>query len=321
MTGTQTIQEKRIIKVKDFLADFRSGLSDDEMMHKYHITPTGLEKFYSMLLERGILNSEEFQGRYAEEPAAAADGPEEEPEGSSFICPCCLVAQQSMFESCPNCGIDVQEFLANEQGSPKPQADSPEEGSVNAGQTAATGTAEELSPLHAHRETGPIEIPFEDSLPEPRSDHGQAARADRTPRDDAKQVPEEHSWDFSHEDDAVPGKPFDYSFRDEPHAAESLALCEQCQERLFPQVRRVFEKKRSLTALALAGVALVLGALGATALTVFQGFSVLRLVVIYFTGMSMLLGCVMLGVGVFMVYLARERVFFCPSCGKVFPRL
>ena len=67
MDTAQSSQHKRSIKVKEFLEDFRSGASDDELMEKYQLSAAVLERFYGMLVERGILDSEETQSRLWDE--------------------------------------------------------------------------------------------------------------------------------------------------------------------------------------------------------------------------------------------------------------
>ena len=52
MNTVQNGQEKRSIRVKDFLDDFYAGMTDDELLTKYRLTPTGLERFYDMLQEK-----------------------------------------------------------------------------------------------------------------------------------------------------------------------------------------------------------------------------------------------------------------------------
>ena len=70
MNTVQTSQEKRTIKVKDFLDDFHGGMPDGELLKRYHLTPAGLEKFYSMLLDRHILGSQELLHHYKQRESA-----------------------------------------------------------------------------------------------------------------------------------------------------------------------------------------------------------------------------------------------------------
>ncbi len=63
MNIVHSTQEKRTIKVKDFLEYFRAGCTDTQLMEKFHLTPAGLDRFYGLLLERQILRSADFEGR------------------------------------------------------------------------------------------------------------------------------------------------------------------------------------------------------------------------------------------------------------------
>ncbi|MBM3301104.1 MAG: hypothetical protein FJY85_14255 [Deltaproteobacteria bacterium] len=58
---------------------------------------------------------------------------------------------------------------------------------------------------------------------------------------------------------------------------------------------------------------------GAGALSFFDGYSLGRLFVVYITGMFLLFGAVFGAVGSFM-YLAREKVYYCESCERIYPR-
>ena len=63
MDTAQSNQEKRTIKVRDFLADFHAGVTETELIEKYQLTPSGLEKFYTMLMDRKILEPGDFEAR------------------------------------------------------------------------------------------------------------------------------------------------------------------------------------------------------------------------------------------------------------------
>jgi hypothetical protein len=113
MNTADSTQEKRTIKVKDFLEDFRAGMDDGGLQLKYHLTQVGLEKFYSMLMDRGILSPQELQESYRrQEPQdsyqgrkrGAQDPDDSASETSSFICPRCLTSHETMFDVCPKCG-------------------------------------------------------------------------------------------------------------------------------------------------------------------------------------------------------------------------
>ena len=100
---------------------------------------------------------------------------------------------------------------------------------------------------------------------------------------------------------------------------EQRVQCETCQEEMQAGLRDIYDHRRSRLALLMAGGLLALGFFGTAALGYMDGFSFIRLLVVYATGMSLLFGGVFSAVGAFM-HLARERVFFCSYCGRVYPR-
>jgi hypothetical protein len=63
------------------------------------------------------------------------------------------------------------------------------------------------------------------------------------------------------------------------------------------------------------------GLLGAIGLTFCEGYSAFRLLLIYTTGLSMLSGASMAAVSVFMLFLAKEKVWVCDECRRIYPRL
>ena len=73
-------------------------------------------------------------------------------------------------------------------------------------------------------------------------------------------------------------------------------------------------------ALAISGVLLLLGVAGMWGISLFDGYSTARLITVFVTGLSMLSGTVFLVLASFMLFLARERVYYCYGCGRVYPR-
>ena len=270
MNMAQTTQEKRTIKVKDFLQDFNSNMGDEELMQKYQLTPVGLEKFYSMLLDRGILTSEDFDGRYKMELTQGSEEP--------------FSADQSL--------------LTEESAAP------PDESAMDAGPA---------------KPAPPIKVPLEDSRDDFFTDE---------PASHAEHEASDHSHfhevgsEFADSDDEiVSGMPLDYADEGQNVHPEAVSKCGNCSDELYPGVRKIYDSKRSIMAAIMSVACLVAGFLGAASLTLFEGYSVARLVVIYFTGVSILLGCVLVAVSLFMLLFARERVYACLSCGRVYPRI
>jgi hypothetical protein len=322
MDAAQTSQVKRTIKVKDFLEDFHSGRSDGELAEKYHLTPAGLEKFYTMLLERNILDSAELEVR---EEQPDEDLPEEAAEGSeepSFLCPSCLGSRDTVTESCPICGYSAEEFADEEDG----QAMQPEDEEEIQGLDSQADSAFEGWLPHEPDEdafaASPAEldkVPFEESsdadfYDDPIEHQGEEELV-RSP-----ELERYYSEFDDSSDEVVPGMPFDYEDPYQSIDPSANARCEACDKALDAGVRKIYDRSGSYLALALGGICLALGFVGAGILNMFAGYSVARLVAIYFTGMSMLLGGSLLALALFMLYLAKERVYHCYHCGRIYPR-
>ena len=100
-------------------------MPDGELLKRYHLTPAGLEKFYSMLLDRHILGSQELQHHYKLENQRQTEAPKDEEEKAGFICPACLAAQDTMFDICPRCGVSFQELMSRERTPKEPVSEAP----------------------------------------------------------------------------------------------------------------------------------------------------------------------------------------------------
>jgi hypothetical protein len=100
---------------------------------------------------------------------------------------------------------------------------------------------------------------------------------------------------------------------------ERQGRCDQCDVETKPALRDIYDRARSVRVLGISGIALLLGFIFAVALSLFDGYSFGRLLVVYCTALFFLCGGVFLAVGSFF-YFAREKVFYCSSCGRVFPR-
>jgi hypothetical protein len=331
MDTAQSSQHKRSIKVKEFLEDFRSGASDDELMEKYQLSAAGLERFYGMLVERGILDSEETQSRLWDETPAFAQAQQDE-EKPRFVCPSCLAVRDTIFEICPNCGISVREFAEydnQDYAAAESRQAAPEQVERESTDYAwwQSDAATKDSPDSANEEhaTSPIEIPLAEdgeaqsyfaSADEPVNDRFFGAEdIDGSLREFGDAI------DADAIDEVVPGMPLGFVDRSEGENSLKAARCPHCDQALDATVRKTYDRSGSIKALAFSVLFLVLGALGAWVVTQFDGYSVTRLVVIYFTGMTMLVGCSLLVLAIFMLFLARERVFLCYSCRRAYPRV
>lgn len=107
------------------------------------------------------------------------------------------------------------------------------------------------------------------------------------------------------------------AFSSMEHAVE--VVCQSCERTMEPAVRNIYDRRSSLNALFFSAVFLVLGVLAAGALSFFDGQSLQRLAVFFTAAILILAGSVFLTVGTFLI-LAREKVYRCPSCRRVFPR-
>lgn len=315
MNSAPISQEKRSIKVKDFLADLRSGMDDGYLLTKYHLTPVGLDKFYDMLVERGILSLDELSARNVRQvPPQGWKAPSERDE-SSFICPSCLAAHDTMFDVCPCCGVSFQETLSA-QTKAKKSGEEPRDRDYFPGQREQEeDTRGDLfaSPAPNYGEMPPKVSPTAGShLTAPAKREADFAQPFDWRRNNAQ---------FDEPlDDIVCGMPLDenYACEDKP-SDQNDVRCENCQEAAVPALRDIYDRNRSLLSLTLSGISLFLGLVGAIVVSFFDGYSLARLLVVYVTGLFLLCGGVLCAVGSFM-YLAREKVYYCASCGRVYPR-
>lgn len=314
MNTSQANQEKRTIRVKDFLDDFRGGMPDDGILRKYHLTPVGLEKFYGMLLERGILASHEIDKHYRQESLREGEDRSADLEKSSFICPCCLSSHDTMFDICPHCGVSFQELMSRSAGEedvpPEKEASSqPKKSGIRNRVLGMFGRAKHEDPLDAPAAAILGKSPTRDDKLDIGHEEFLADEDLKKPR------PKYHDA----LDEIIPGMPLDYVDDSAQQPPEAKVLCDSCDEIMQPALRDVYDRGRSYFALLLAGASLMLGILGLAALSLFNSYSLARLLVVYGTGLFLLSGVAFLAAGSFM-YLARERVYFCSACSRVFPR-
>jgi len=120
-------------------------------------------------------------------------------------------------------------------------------------------------------------------------------------------------------DEVVPGMPLDYVDSSAEGLRNPDVRCETCEEPMRPGVRELYDQRYTKKAFIAAIACLILGFLGAFGVTFFDGYSFGRLVTVYLTGVFLMFGGVLSGVGSFL-YLAREKVFLCPCCKRVYPR-
>ena len=317
MNTAQTTQEKRTIKVREFLEDFRSGMYDEDLQKKYHLTQLGLEKFYSMLMDRGILSATELKQSCRAQRPGDTETSEVVPPSSAFLCPQCMSSLETMTDTCPKCGVSFQQLLGprvpakrelsekvvlkpeekEEDQVPESLLDeifAPPRGAGKAAQNPSSSEADDEFCAHPRLEKDP------DFL-----------------RDD--EFTNLRSGFVDSPDEVVPGMPLDFVDSRNGIFAKGEVRCESCNQAMEPGVRDVYDRKQGVMALAGAGICFVLGLLGSASVTLFNGYSLGRLLAVYGTGLFLLGGAVLLTVGAFL-FLAREKVFVCPSCKRAYPR-
>jgi hypothetical protein len=314
MNMAQNTQEKRTIKVKEFLEDFRSGMSDQELQERYHLTQLGLEKFYGMLMDRGILSPQELQDNYRGKESDEKDPEEVITSESSFICPQCLASHKTMFDICPSCGVSFQEMI-NEQRA------------VNALIPALQEARLESSEKSAD-ERDLLEGVFPASSPQDQKalTHTTLPESDFCCSSESN-LPREHTptdafakfrGGFEEaSEDILAGMPYGEPSAEDFGSAE--ACCDGCKTVLERTLRNVYDRAHSQKVLMASGVFFLLGLLAAMAIHFFSGYSFARLLVAYSTGVFLLFGSVLLAVGTFL-FMAKEKVYCCPSCRRVYPR-
>ena len=55
------MESQRKIKAKKFLRDFRTGITLEDLMEKYHLSTTKLENVFERLMAAGVLDEEELK--------------------------------------------------------------------------------------------------------------------------------------------------------------------------------------------------------------------------------------------------------------------
>ena len=299
MDAAQTSHEKRTINVKDFLEDFHSDLSDQHLLKKYNLTESGLDTFYQMLEERGILEPEQLRTRQcgqqrAQVPLDVTD------ERSSYICPRCLASHETMFDICPSCGVSFQELISQEKGvTASPNEDE------NRKIRDKTFVDEEPKEYRA----------VDTDLHSPLISKNRATDSMQDFFADDR-IPKFPSFEDSL-DEIVSGVPL------EPASTEvhpSQVTCVSCECQTEPGIRYMYDRKRALQALIFAGISFAIGFLGIVALSLFEGQSLARLAVFFSTVAVMLVGVILATTGAFLL-LARERAYICPACHRAYPRI
>ena len=54
---------KRQVKAKEILEDLRAGFTDDQLMEKYRLSPTGLKSLFDKMVEAKVMSEDEYAWR------------------------------------------------------------------------------------------------------------------------------------------------------------------------------------------------------------------------------------------------------------------
>lgn len=99
--------KKDRIPIKSFLADFGTGLSDQELMDKYELSARSFIKLIQALLEKEVISEAELDRR--RQQAVERDlKRESEFIAGLYICPSCGHPHPTPFEECPACGASAE---------------------------------------------------------------------------------------------------------------------------------------------------------------------------------------------------------------------
>lgn len=317
MNTVQSTQEKRTIKVKDFLEDFRAGTNDRDLQSKYHLTQLGLEKFYGMLMDRGILSAQELQDNYRTRRPDVNDTDDSGSDTSSFICPRCLASHDTMFDICPKCGVSFQDLI-NQQPVLAAQPPTKDDRQTPTSKPVSSDMDAALESIFGM----PSERPLLQAVGTPLQEEEFCGRPKPAEANEFSPADEFAKFRNGYDDSAdevVPGMPLDYAEPCDVALEGADVQCDGCKTQLESVSRKVYDQKYSFRALIAAGILYVLGFLTSATLPYFTGYSLTRLVVVYSTGMLLLVGTVLLTVGVFLL-LAREKAYCCPACKRIYPR-
>jgi hypothetical protein len=105
----QIEQQTGKIPLKDFLADFRSDLTDKELREKYNLPARAFVSLIKALLARRLVTPDDlaWRKRMAEQRDMAK---ESKFLSGLFICPNCSHPHPQPFDRCPACGANPSDF-------------------------------------------------------------------------------------------------------------------------------------------------------------------------------------------------------------------
>jgi hypothetical protein len=123
-------QQKRAkIHLKQFLADYKAGVPDREIMHSFGLSARSLVSLIKTLIDKKVLTAGDLTRRkhMTEEQEQVK---ETQFLKSLFICPNCGHPHPQKFDLCPACGASPDDYT-NEPGAAGAGQESEEAGSVD----------------------------------------------------------------------------------------------------------------------------------------------------------------------------------------------
>lgn len=110
----QTQDKRARIPLKRFLADYKSGVPDREVMQKYDLSARSLISLIKTLMEKEILSPEDLAQRKQMTEQMELVKERQFLKGL-FICPKCGHPHPQQFEVCPACEARLEDYAAPER--------------------------------------------------------------------------------------------------------------------------------------------------------------------------------------------------------------
>jgi hypothetical protein len=109
----QTQQQRAKIPLKQFLADYRTGVPDRDLMQKYALDARHLVALIKSLVDKKVLTAQDLT-RHKEVTQQQELVKETQFLKSLFICPNCGHPHPQRFDVCPACGANPNEAVQAE---------------------------------------------------------------------------------------------------------------------------------------------------------------------------------------------------------------
>ncbi len=116
------------LDAREIVGDIRSGMPDAELMEKYRVSSRGLQSIFDQLVKAGVMRQSELDQRMTSFDATVdlleamkqfgIDQRLAMPEKRLKIpsrCPACGTPQTIQFDECPFCGVNIEDFLTQQE--------------------------------------------------------------------------------------------------------------------------------------------------------------------------------------------------------------